>query len=386
MRTERKNDLAPAVRKATLLAATTFAFAASVSAARAEDPPLLSGARIEPVVSQGTQAPAPLGVFGVGLLNQGQWAVSYAPVWSRLAGSQIGTSPAYAEYIIQNVYSYHTPGSVGTPKLLRMVPSSFEFFGQSVSAAYCVTKDVTLVAATTYWEKWVDMYTYHAGTGPSALLGTSTGHTDGIGDTLLAGVWRVYHDTMNQLNLNIGFSLPTGDTTANQTLFVPKNGGSYSYARAFYGMQPGSGTLDFMPGLAYSGVLDQWSWGLAYRGRFPMDSNPDGWRYGAWNDLTGWGGYTWLPGFETTLRLDGMTQGRIGGFDPLITGFAQGANPYFYGGQWVSIFGGVNLAGKYFNIPKANLSLEVGLPVYQNLNGPQGARAVQANMALTYKF
>ena len=381
---DKKTTRAASGRKAALLAATALAFVANLSAARAGDVPSPGYSAPEPVVSLAPQAPAPLGVFGVGLLNQGQWAVSYAPFWTRLAGNMIGTNLTNPQYIIQNVHSSHLPPAPGHYGLLRMVPDNFEFFGQSVSEAYGVTKDVTLVVATTYWEKWVNMDTFHPGTGPSALYGTSTGHTEGIGDTLLAGVWRVYHDNMNQLNLNLGFLLPTGDTTANQTLFVPK--GVYSYGRAFYGMQPGWGTFDVMPGVAYSGVLNQWSWGLAYRGNFPMDNTSAGWRYGALNDITGWGGYTWLPGLETTLRLDGMTQGRIGGFDPAIVGFAQGANPLFYGGQWVSIFGGMVIGGQYFNVPKANLALEVGLPVYQNLNGPQGARALQANMALTYKF
>ena len=381
---DKKTNRVASARKAALLAATAFAFAANLSAARAGDLPNPNATPAAPEVSLAPQALAPLGVFGVGLLDPGQWAVSYAPSWTRLAGNQIGTNLTSPEYIIQNVHSNHLPPAPGHYGLLRMVPDNFEFFGQSVAVGYGVTKDVTLVVATTYWEKWVNMDTFHPGTGPSALYGTSTGHTDGIGDTMLAGVWRVYRDNINQLNVNMGFSLPTGDTTANQTLFIPK--GVYSTARAFYGMQPGWGTLDAMPGVAYSGVLDQWSWGLAYRGRFPMDNTSQGWRYGGLNDITGWGGYTWLPGLQTTLRVDGMTQGRIGGFDPLIVGFAQGANPMFYGGQWVSMFGGVNLAGKYFNVPKASLALEVGLPVYQNLNGPQGARALQANMMLTYKF
>ncbi len=384
MRLEKKTCLTPSARKAALLAATAFAFAANLSAARAGDLPNPNATPAAPEVSLAPQAPAPLGVFGVGLLDQGQWAVSYAPSWTRLAGNQIGTNLVSPEYIIQNVHSSHLPPAPGKYGLLRMVPNNFEFFGQSASAAYGVTKDVTLIVATTFWERYVNMDTFHPGTGPSALLGTSTGHTEGLGDTLLAGVWRVYHDSMNQINVNMGFSLPTGSTTLNQTLLVPKD--VYSFARAFYGMQPGTGTLDAMPGVSYSGVLDRWSWGLAYRGRYPLDDNPQGWRYGDMSDFTGWGGYSWLPGLQTTLRLDGMVQGSIHGFDPSIVGYAQGANPLFYGGQWVSIFGGVNLAGKYFNVPKANLALEVGLPVYQDLNGPQGARALQANMALTYKF
>ena len=381
---DKKTNRAASVRKSALLAATAFAFAAGVAGARAGDLPDANQAPVAPAVSLTPQAPAPVGVFGAGLLDQGQWALTYAPSWTRLAGNNIGTNLASPQYIIQNVHSAHLPPAPGHYGLLRMVPNNFEFFGQTAAVSYGVTKDVTLIVATTFWERYVNMDTYHPGTGPSALLGTSTGHTEGIGDTLLAGVWRVYRDNINQINVNMGFLLPTGSTTANQTLLIPS--GVYKFARAFYGMQPGTGTLNALPGVTYSGVLGKWSWGLAYRGFFPLDNSPQEWRYGAANDISGWGGYMWQPGLQTTLRLDYTAQGHVQGFDPQIVGFAQGANPLFYGGQWLMLLGGVNIAGKYFNVPKAALSLEFGLPVYQNLNGPQAARALLANMALTYKF
>ncbi len=371
-------------RKRSALFGSALALMASGPLARAGDLPDTKAAPAAPEVSLTPQAPAPVGVFGAGLLNQGQWAVTYAPSWTRLAGNNIGTNLTSPQYIIQNVRSAHLPPAPGHYGLLRMVPDNFEFFGQTAAVGYGVTKDITLIVATTFWERYVNMDTFHPGTGPSALLGTSTGHTEGIGDTLLAGVWRVYRDDINQINVNMGFLLPTGSTTANQTLLIPS--GVYKFARAFYGMQPGTGTLNAMPGVTYSGVMGKWSWGLAYRGLYPLDDSSQGWRYGDMSDFSGWGGYMWLPGLQTTLRLDGMVQGHVIGFDPQIVGFAQGANPLFYGGQWVSIFGGVNIAGKYFNIPKASLALEVGVPLYQNLNGPQAARALQANMALTYKF
>ena len=225
-------------RKRSALLGGALALMASGPLARAGDLPDTKEAPAAPDVSLAAQAPAPLGVFGVGLLNQGQWAVSYAPSWTRLAGNQIGTDLVSPEYIINNVYSSHTPKA--GYHLLRMVPHDLEFFGQNASAAYGVTNDVTLIVATTDWEKWVNMQTFYPATSPKAddLRGTSTGHTDGIGDTLLAGVWRVYRDDINQINVNMGFSLPTGSTTADEVLFLPN--GTAPIKRAFYGMQLGT--------------------------------------------------------------------------------------------------------------------------------------------------
>jgi hypothetical protein len=39
--------------------------------------------------------------------------------------------------------------------------------------------------------------------------------------------------------------------------------GSYAINQAFYGMQPGTGTFDIMPGILYGGVQGAWSWGRA---------------------------------------------------------------------------------------------------------------------------
>ncbi|MDE3176686.1 MAG: alpha-amylase [Pseudomonadota bacterium] len=372
------------LRRSARRAGVAATLAATLVAARASDLTTVNPPPAAPDKAFAAQAPAPLGVFGVGLLDPGHFSLSYAPSWTLLSGNQIGASFVSPQYIIQNAYSNHLPPSPGKYGLLRMVPREFDFIGQGASAAYGLTNNITLVAATVFWDKRVHMDTFHPGTGPSALLGTSIGQTDGIGDTLVAGVWRVYRDNVHQLNVNFGLSLPTGSTTLNQTLLVPS--GVEKYARAFYGMQPGTGSFDALPGVSYSGVTGPSSWGLAYRGRFPLGDNSQGWRYGDLNDFTGWGGYSWLPGLETTLRADAMFQDRIHGFDPVITGFAQGANPLFYGGQWLSLFAGLNVAGRYFGAPAASLALEVGAPVYQNLNGPQGARALQVSSALSYKF
>jgi hypothetical protein len=93
-----------------------------------------------------------------------------------------------------------------------------------------------------------------------------------------------------------------------------------------------------------------------------------------------------MPGLETTLRLNGTTQGAIGGNDPILLGYAQGSDPLFYGGQQVSVFGGVIVSGRYYGLPAAQVGLEWGVPLYQRLNGPQLGRDWQLNLALRYKL
>lgn len=326
------------------------------------------------------QPPAPLGVFGVDMPAAGKLVVSFLPSYTRLQGSRIGAHQVSPAYIVSNVVSAYTP--IGT-HLLRMVPKSLDIDSQGLAIAYGLSPSVTLFASTAILEKDVNMEAF-SGLAGLTPLGFKVGSTAGIGDTTLASILRIHSDAVNQVKVNMGLSLPTGGTADDISLLLPND--TAPAKRGFYAMQPGSGTVDALPGLAYSGVLRAWSWGLAFRARLPLDRNSNGWRYGDLEELNAWGGYTWTPGFETTIRLNGSTQGRIVGHDPGITGYAQGADPLFYGGRQVSLFGGVVVGGRHFGLGAAQFSLEAGAPLCQDLNGPQLGRDWQINLALRYKL
>jgi hypothetical protein len=325
-------------------------------------------------------APAPIGVFGVDTPAAGRIVFSVLPSFTRMQGSRIGAHSVSADYIVSNVTSAYTP--VGA-HLLRMVPKSLDVDSQGLSVAYGLTNDVTLFASTTVIEKSVNMQAFKGLSGLTTL-GYHVGSTQGLGDTTIATIVRVHHDRISQVKVNMGLSLPTGGTTNNMYLLLPNN--TAPEKRGFYAMQPGSGTVDALPGISYSGAAHAWSWGLAYRGRLPLDRNAQGWRFGDLHEFNAWGGYSWAPGLETTLRLNGTVQGPIQGDDPLIRGYAQGSNPQFYGGQQVSLFGGLIVSGRYFGLAASMVGVEAGAPVYQRLNGPQLGRDWQVNLALRYKL
>jgi hypothetical protein len=108
--------------------------------------------------------------------------------------------------------------------------------------------------------------------------------------------------------------------------------------------------------------------------------------WGDLHELNGWAGYTWTPGFTTTFRVNATTQGAIRGWDPEIRGPAVPANPLFFGGQRVELFGGGTVSGKFIGYENWTLGVEAGLPVYQNLNGPQLMKNWQAGMQLKVKI
>lgn len=327
-----------------------------------------------------SQAPAPLGVFGADMPAPGHWVFALLGSAARLQDNYVGARTVSGADIVTNVISPSTPAGA---HVLRLGPTHSAVESEGVSVTYGLSPNLILFASTAAIQKDVDLHAYQGLSGATSL-GFSVGKTSGLGDTTIAAIARVYHDATSRVNVNLGLCLPTGSTTENMVVLLPD--GASPSRRAFYAMQPGAGTVDLLPGVTYSGVRDAWSWGASYRARLPLDHGSQGWAYGDLHELNAWGGYSWRPGLETTLRLNATTQGAIRGQDPRIRGYAQGSNPAFYGGQQVGLSVGAIVGGQFFRLPAAQFGVEAGAPFYQDLNGPQLGRNWQVNVAFRYRL
>jgi hypothetical protein len=322
----------------------------------------------------------PAGVHGAAMVPAGKFMVSYTPSFMHMTGNYIGSNQVSGDTIVTSV---RTPpgtmmGAMAAP-FYRIVPQSMETDMHMFHAMYGVTDWLNLMVMANYTYKTMTMTTY-AGAMGTRVLGSGTASTEGFGDTTVSALWRLYDDGVHHVHVNLGLWLPSGSTTESINMLSPM--GTFMNMRANYGMQLGTGTVDLAPGVTYTGRRKQWSWGAVYRGRYALDNNVEGYNYGNWNDLTGWAGYTWIPGVTTTFRADGTIWSSIRGSDPAIMGLMQGTNPAFYGGQRVNLFGGIELNGAPVGWRNVNLAIEGGAPVYQYLNGPQLGEDWQINVAL----
>ncbi|MFY9655196.1 MAG: ShlB/FhaC/HecB family hemolysin secretion/activation protein [Methylocystis sp.] len=334
--------------------------------------------------SKPPQPASPLGVFGADMPGRGAMIFSANPYFSNFSHSQIGRQYVSPQQIAANTGWYYNPWLN-----LRVVPIDMAVAQQSLTLAYGLTDTLAIHIGTGFIEKHSHMETFNGGATYSPPfsnllpLGMSFPADDSLTDTTLSGIWRFYEDPINKLQLHVGMSFPTGSANEPGTLLQPN--GTYQTARDFYGMETGTGTFDLMPGIAYKGVLNDWSWGLSYRARLPLAPNREGYAWGDLHEFNAWGGYSWIPGLTTTLRLVGTLQGSIIGHDPQVVGKVQTANPNSYGGQRVGIFGGATILGSLIGTPAFEFGVEAGVPVYQDLNGPQMGRNWQAQMAVRYK-
>jgi hypothetical protein len=97
----------------------------------------------------------------------------------------------------------------------------------------------------------------------------------------------------------------------------------------------------------------------------------NGYRLGNQLAVSTWASYQPEPWISLSGRVEARTTGDITGRDPLIAGPVQTADPDNYGGDTVTLYGGFNLMGQRGALRGHRLAFELGVPVYQKLNGPQ---------------
>lgn len=311
---------------------------------------------------------APIGVMGDHLHKKGEVMFSYRAMRMEMDGNRIGTDSVSPETIATTVPNRFF-GRPMQPPTLRVVPTRMTMDMHMFGMMYAPTNNLTLMAMVNYIEKEMDHVTFRGPRG-TTRLGTFTTKSEGIGDTKIGGLYRLYDDPINHFHLNLGVSLPTGRINKRGTVLAPT--GARPNLRLPYPMQLGSGTFDLLPGLTYTGKLGNVSWGAQYRADIRLgNENDEGYVLGDKHAFTSWVAYRVTPWASASFRIDAMTQDSISGIDPLIVAPVQTADPANQGGERVDLIWGVNLLGQEGAVKGHRLAAEFGLPIYQDLNGPQ---------------
>jgi len=325
-------------------------------------------------VKQGPRADAhaPIGVMGDHRHGQGELMLSYRYMHMFMDGNLIGDNSVSPDTIVTTVPNRFF-GMPGQPPTLRVVPTEMSMDMHMLGAMYGLTDRVTLMGMVPLIEKDMHHITY-AGPVGTTRLGTFETNSDGVGDISLTGLIGLYDAKSAQgaqhLNLLLGLSAPTGSITERGRILTPM--GMQPVVRLPYAMQLGSGTWDFLPGIVYTTRTNNLSFGAQYRGAIRLeDENDQGYALGDLHQVTAWTEYEWARWVSSSVRLVYQTQDDIHGIDPNIVGPVQTANPDFYGGDRLDLLFGVNLVGQQGAICGHRLAAEFGVPVYQDLNGPQ---------------
>jgi len=357
--------------------AVTALFAMTLAGSATADSPAPGGFNVtykDGQVQTGPRADGhgPIGVMGDHRHHAGELMLSYRYMRMQMEGNLIGNDDVSPEDIVTTVPNRFF-GTPGQPPTLRVVPEKMGVDMHMFGAMYGVSDRVTLMGMLPYIEKEMDHITFQGGMG-TTRLGTFTTQSQGIGDVSLSALVGLFDEkTQNRethVNLMLGLSAPTGSITERDDVLAPNN--MMPDLRLPYAMQLGSGTWDFLPGIVATKRVGNLTLGGQYRAWVRLeDENDEGYALGDIHQGTVWAQYQWAPWVATSLRLAGRTQDSISGIDTDIIAPVQTADPDNYGGERLDLLVGVNLVGQRGSLCGHRLAAEAGLPIYQDLNGPQ---------------
>lgn len=323
---------------------------------------------------------APIGVMGDHMHKTGEVMLSYRFMHMDMGGYRSGTNSLSPEQVASTPNVFF--GLPGQPPDIRIVPTSMTMDMHMFGAMYAPNDRLTLMAMMPYITKEMEHITFAGPTG-TARLGTFRTQSQGWGDLKLSGLYRLMAGDRHKLHLNLGISLPTGSTTERATVLTPM--GTTPKLRMPYGMQLGSGTYDLLPAITYNGRSGATGWGAQLSGVLRTGKN-NGWSFGNEARLSTWASYQPRPWISLSGRIEAKTVGDIDGRDNQIVGPAPTLNPDNYGGETVTLFAGVNLMGQRGALRGQRVALEIGLPVYQDLNGLQLETDWTAMLGWQYAF
>jgi len=329
----------------------------------------------------------PMNIPGGGVPETHEFRIKLTPEYMRMEGLRTNTSGVDGNSLL---------GMPAAGKFMA-VQKNMDMSMGNVAIGYSFTEDFFAGLMFMGMDKRMDMQF-------NSTMQTTTGQTGytmkshGAGDTMLMTKYLLYADDplipTSQISLFTGLSLPTGsiderNTThplaARQTELLP------------YGMQLGSGTFDPSVGLLYQGSRSPLWWGVnaMFTGRI-YDNNRD---Y-RWGNKVRYDLYSMYQlRYDTVLefQLNGKWQGRVRGeADESQTGASGHAtqndstsnfmtplwDPANYGGH--NIF--ATLGVQWQPVPLHILNLQVGLPVYRYLNGPQLEEDLRVSLTWYIEF
>lgn len=298
---------------------------------------------------------APIGVMGDHRHDAGEWMVSYRYMDMEMQGLKQGDDSIGRQAVAS------LPGVRVVPREMRM---EMHMFG----VMYAPSDRVTLMAMANYVEKDMDLVTYQGMSGTEELGDFSTS-SRGWGDSSITALIGLLDSVSQNVHLNLGLNLPTGDIKKTDTALTPM--GTIAEIRLPYGMQLGSGTFDLEPGVTYTSYRGALSWGGQYRATIRLENNSEDYKLGDRHQVTTWASVRTQPWLSASVRLTYSHEGDIRGHDPRIVAPVTAANPDNYGGERVDFAFGFNIAGQHGLFRGHRLAIEYGAPVYQDVNGVQ---------------
>ena len=323
---------------------------------------------------------APIGVMGDHLHKKGEWMLSYRFMRMHMKDNRDGSSDLTPETIVTEVPNRFS-GMPMQPPTLRVVPTEMTMNMHMIGVMYAPADWITLMGMTMIVSKEMSHITFQGGMGTNQL-GTFVTEANGLGDSRLMALVKLWSGGSHRLHLNAGINLPTGSIAEQDEILTPLD--TRPTVRIPYPMQLGSGTFDLLPGITYYSHSGNLAWGAQMMGNVRLGENDEQYTLGNVLQVSAWGSYMWAPWLSTAVRVAQYSWGNIEGIDPSIVAPVQTADPDFQGGNRLEGYLSANLIGQKGFIRNHRLAMEFGWPLNQTLDGPQ--MKLKSNLTIGWQY
>ena len=302
---------------------------------------------------------APVSVMGDHIHKKGEWMMSYRYMYMDMnqhysGTKQLSVSEVHNDYIVS--------------------PVRMKMDMHMLGVMYGVTDDFTIMGMLPYITKDME----HRRRTDHRQFST---RSQGVGDVKLSGMLSTKQFVGQNSHVNFGVSFPTGSINAkDRNLLGPDRDLPYP-------MQLGSGTFDFLPGFTLYEVYDEWSWGFQAMSTVRFGRNEHKYRLGNQHNFTSWIARQWADWISTSFRVNAKMWENIRGRDRRLNLILiNTADPNLQGGERIDVLFGINLVGQEGFLHDHRFAFEVGLPVYQDLDGPQLGVGIQGTFGWQKAF
>lgn len=287
---------------------------------------------------------APAGVMDVRCPMDQAWMVSLTTTYTHFDGLRDSSQRISTEDALALGYT--------------QVPESMSMSMTMLEVMYAPTEALTLSASVPWTSNEMEMRTN---------LGESfTMKSEGLGDVQVGGdvvVWRLGEQLVST---GISLGIPTGSIT--------EEGGmpGAPATRLEYPMQLGSGTYDLSGRLDYRTHADPYAYGLRFSGTARLGHNDEDYALGDCFQASAWGAQEWSPKLSASARITAARWGNVRGADPALDPMMSPSNDgQKQGGQRVDGAVGLNWMPFGGGFAGSVVGLEFGMPLAQDLDGPQ---------------
>ena len=275
---------------------------------------------------------------------QGEWMHGYSFMSMQMDGNRSGTTDLGTAAVFDRGF--------------MVAPTSMDMDMHMFETMYGVTGDVTLMVMAPYKKLSMD----HLTAGGSRF----TTETKGFGDTSITALYTFFRSYPHRMHLTAGVSLPTGSIQERGATPMGPN------QKLPYPMQLGSGTYDTILGMTYLGTGGVWSWGVSGNAKIRSGTNSEAYALGNEFQFDTWLARKWNDRLSSYLRVESKVAGNIDGADAELNPMmVPTANPNLRGGERINLRVGTSVYTPSGVLMGSRLGVELGVPVYQSLNGPQ---------------